>query len=123
MDPKLSEILPKIEDWLKCDEFSHFKVGITKSVQTRNYGEGWQLFEIAHGCNEKIRDAESNLIQFFLNHSEQSIKIKCMNEIGTGGQGNVEDADTLYIAVEHKGHKASLEGLHVAFNDVDPVEL
>lgn len=124
MDKQLSNLLPVIEGWLKLEEFSSFKIGITSNIEQRRYGyesrEGVQLFEIANGNTEIIKAAESDLINHFLN---SSLKEKCENEPNTGGIGNVTDANTLYIAVEYAHGTISKEDLHVPFNDIIPVQL
>ena len=114
-----------IEGWLRCDEFSNYKIGITKDIQQRDpmYGEGWQLFQIANGDNSAIVQEEKELITYFTNHSDPELRKKCANVSGTGGQGNVNNANTLYVAVKHKYKTSTIEELHCPFSNISPIVL
>lgn len=124
MNLQLSEILPKIEEWLKCNELSLFKIGVTNNIENRSsgYGSGWQLFEIATVDSRAITTAETDLIDHFLSHGNPLLKEKCSNEPGTGGKGNVSEVNTLYVAVKHNDN-VQIEDLHVPFSDITPITL
>ena len=124
MNSELKDLLPKIDNWLKCDEFSHFMIGITGNIQQRDpqYGAGWQLFPIAEGNHNAIINEEGNLINHYVNHTDPVIRNKCKNSPYSGGQGNVSEADTLYIAVEHNCTTTPIAEIQVPFNDIVPIK-
>lgn len=118
-------ILPKIEKWIESDEILTFKVGITDNIEERRQGYTSQhdvkLFKIAEGSNQAIIQAEKDLIDYFL---ASRFREKCKNEPNTGGKGNVEKADELYVAIEYVQTKTiKVEDLHVPFCDIEPVNL
>ena len=124
MNKKLKELLPQIEERLMSDDIEKFKIGITEQEIEKRLADYKneryeQIGAIAIGeIPDTLQQAEKYLIDYFRGNK------KCMN-IDDGGNGNVDNADKLYIVVEFSPAKTA-EDVHrynVPLFNFNPVKI
>lgn len=117
MDKNLSNVLPAIKQRLSAADISGFKIGITGDDVKKRYWNGYDkerythISEIATGNSNAVIEAEKDLIEWCTN--DTILKIKC-NNIAEGGNGDVTDADKVYIVA--KSSDVKFEDLSTAQN-------
>lgn len=112
MEKTLSDVLSKIKDRLLAPDISEFKIGITGDEVEKRYWNGYNaeqythISEIAAGDTKAVANAEKYLIAWA--NDDKNLNCKCKNT-AAGGNGNIENADKVYIVAKSS---------HVKFNNV-----
>ena len=115
MDKNLSNVLPAIKQKLSAADISEFKIGITGDDVEKRYWNGYDKERYTHiseiGNSNAVIEAEKDLIEWCTN--DTILKIKC-NNIAEGGNGDITDADKVYIVA--KSSDVNFEDLSTAQN-------